>query len=99
VLNDLINGLTRRDPTKRLTMEEAMKSPLFDDVQHNGAERPEVRSLMQMLSGRHFLEKEQPTAPEAIKPRVDAALLKLTQEMMQTSAALGLGVGPLGEPA
>lgn len=88
-LNDLINGLTRRDPTKRVTMEEAMKSPLFEEVQHNGADRPEVRSLMQMLSGHHLLVKGREDASETLKPRIDTAVTKIKKEMLDTSAKLG----------
>jgi serine/threonine protein kinase len=93
-LDALINGLTHSDLNQRLTFEEALQSPIFQPLTQNGGKEPQARSLLQMLGNLNQLEKQLANTPDDQALQNQAAWLK--NQLMQSSAALGLGVGGTG---
>ncbi|HVJ87845.1 MAG TPA: protein kinase [Caulifigura sp.] len=81
----LINGLTHRDPNQRISLEDALKSPLFSDIlKPDGSDvKPEIRSLLPKVANfARTTRKEETEQNDAIREGLTLELVAIRYEIM-----------------
>lgn len=89
-LDDLINGLTNENPDDRITMDEALKSPLFNSIRSDGQEWPELKQLAAAMVKRDALEKAVAQADPGNLAAAQQALTDQENEIRLLSMSVSL---------
>lgn len=89
-LDDLINGLTHKNPQERITLDEALKSPLLNSIKSDGQPWPELQQLAAAMVKRESLEKAVAKADPISLPAAQQALTNLENEIRGLSMSVEL---------